>query len=76
MSQEGSVLLDSIDQGVPAHEQLQALATHKLPEVEALIERAQAMRDWLTTASGCDALSDCALFDVDGLEVIQAGRRG
>jgi MerR family transcriptional regulator, redox-sensitive transcriptional activator SoxR len=61
---EVGVLLDSIDQGAPAHEQLQALAARKLPEVDALIERAQAMRDWLTAAStcGCDSLESCALF--------------
>ena len=65
---EVGVLLESIDRGAPAHEQLQALAAHKLPEVEALIERAQAMRDWLTTASecGCESLADCGLF-VHGL---------
>lgn len=57
-------LLTSTDEGAPAHEQLQALATRKLPEVEALIERAEAMRDWLTAARGCgcDSLDDCALF--------------
>jgi MerR family transcriptional regulator, redox-sensitive transcriptional activator SoxR len=62
--EEVGVLLDSIDQGAPAHEQLQALAARKLPEVEALIERAQSMREWLTTASvcGCDSLESCALF--------------
>ena len=61
---EVRVLLTSIDQGAPAHEQLQALATRKLPEVDALIERAQTMRDWLTTASdcGCETLESCALF--------------
>lgn len=62
--EEVGVLLTSIDEGAPAHEQLQALAARKLPEVDALIERAQAMRDWLTTASecGCDSLVSCALF--------------
>ncbi|HMJ73264.1 MAG TPA: MerR family transcriptional regulator [Solirubrobacterales bacterium] len=61
---EVGALLDSIDQGAPAHEQLQALAARKLPEVDVLIERAQAMRDWLTAAStcGCDSLESCALF--------------
>lgn len=61
---EVRVLLTSIDQGSPAHEQLQALAARKLPEVDALIERAQAMRGWLTTASecGCESLESCALF--------------
>jgi MerR family redox-sensitive transcriptional activator SoxR len=62
--EEVAVLLTSIDEGAPAHEQLQALATRKLPEVDALIERAQRMRDWLTTASecGCESLESCALF--------------
>ena len=61
------VLLTSIDEGAPAHEQLQALATRKLPEVDALIARAQAIREWLTTASvcGCDSLESCALFVAD-----------
>ncbi len=74
---EVRVLLTSIDQGSPAHEQLRALASRKLPEVEALIERAQAMREWLTTASGCgcDTLDGCALFD-DGAEPLQLVRVG
>lgn len=57
-------LLDSIDQGAPAHEELQALAASKLPEMDALIERTRAMRDWLAMASacGCESLEDCALF--------------
>jgi MerR family redox-sensitive transcriptional activator SoxR len=64
------ILLDSVDAGAPAHEQLRALAERKLPEVEQLIERAEAMREWLTTASGCgcDSLDGCALFvgEVEG----------
>jgi MerR family redox-sensitive transcriptional activator SoxR len=65
--EEVGVLLASMDEGAPAHEQLQALAARKLPEVDALIERAQAMRDWLTTASdcGCDSLESCTLFVAD-----------
>jgi len=57
-------LLDSIDRGAPAHEELRALAARKLPEMDALIERARAMRDWLAVASdcGCESLEDCALF--------------
>jgi MerR family redox-sensitive transcriptional activator SoxR len=57
-------LLGSIDQGAPAHQELQALAARKLPEMDALIERARAMRDWLAVASdcGCESLEDCALF--------------
>ncbi|HEV7400132.1 MAG TPA: MerR family transcriptional regulator [Solirubrobacterales bacterium] len=57
-------LLSSVDRGAPAYEQLQALATGKLPELDELIERAQAMRAWLTVASrcGCASLESCALF--------------
>lgn len=63
-------LLSSIDQGAPAHAQLQALASRKLPEIEALIERAEAMRDWLTIAGdcGCESLESCGLF-ADGAGV-------
>jgi MerR family transcriptional regulator, redox-sensitive transcriptional activator SoxR len=61
---EVRVLLTAVDEGAPAHEQLQALASRKLPEVEALIGRAERMRDWLTLASGCgcESLDSCALF--------------
>ncbi len=61
---EVRALLDSIDRGAPAHEELRALAARKLPEIDALIERAQAMRGWLAVASacGCESLEDCALF--------------
>lgn len=61
---EVRALLTSIDEGAPAHEQLQTLAARKLPEVEELVERAQWMRDWLSIASacGCESLGSCALF--------------
>jgi MerR family redox-sensitive transcriptional activator SoxR len=62
---EVGVLLASTDLGAPAHQQLRALASRKLPEVDALIERAENMRDWLrfATKCGCDTLDVCALFD-------------
>jgi hypothetical protein len=45
--------------------QLRALAERKLPEVDALIAPARAMRAWLVTASGCncETLDVCALFE-------------
>jgi hypothetical protein len=49
-----------------AHQLLEhELAAHKLPEVEALIERAQAMRTWLLAATDCSctSLDVCALFE-------------
>jgi MerR family transcriptional regulator, redox-sensitive transcriptional activator SoxR len=61
---EVRTLLMSTDRGGPAHEPLQMLAVKKLPEVEALVRRAESMRDWLTAASGCacETLEGCALF--------------
>ena len=43
---------------------LRNLAGRKLPEVDALIARAQAMRDWLALARDCDcsSLELCELF--------------
>lgn len=51
----------------PVSSQLQDLAARKLPEVEKLIQRAEAMRDWLRTAEGCgcQSVDDCGLFDPD-----------
>lgn len=47
-----------------ASETLQALAREKLPAVEDLIYRAEAMKAWLEVASGCGCgtLDDCDLF--------------
>jgi DNA-binding transcriptional MerR regulator len=65
---EARVLLQSADRGTPAFASLRALAARKLPEVEALIDRAQAMRAWLLTATDCSctSLDVCALFAPDG----------
>jgi MerR family redox-sensitive transcriptional activator SoxR len=64
---EAKLLLRSADAGTPAFESLRTLAAEKLPEVEALIVRAQAMRDWLQTATDCTctSLDACTLFDAD-----------
>jgi MerR family transcriptional regulator, redox-sensitive transcriptional activator SoxR len=61
------VLLRSADAGTPAFEALRDLAARKLPEVEALIARAQEMRSWLMTATDCSctSLDVCALFAAD-----------
>jgi MerR family redox-sensitive transcriptional activator SoxR len=46
-------------------ERLRAIAERKLPEVDVLIERAHAVREWLTAAADCrcPTLDDCPLFD-------------
>jgi MerR family redox-sensitive transcriptional activator SoxR len=61
---EARVLLQTADAGTPAFEALQALATRKLPEVDAFIARAQSMRSWLQTAADCSCTTfdACALF--------------
>jgi len=55
-----------------ADEQLRRLAERKLPEIEELIHRANAVRRWLemTSACDCETLDVCSLFDdrVLGLE--------
>jgi MerR family redox-sensitive transcriptional activator SoxR len=65
---EARVLLQSADAGTPAFESVRELASRKLPEVEALIVRAQAMREWLLTATDCSctSLDVCALFERGG----------
>jgi len=47
----------------PAHEGVRALAERKLPAIDALIQRAGAVRAWLEAARTCD----CATLDVCGL---------
>jgi MerR family redox-sensitive transcriptional activator SoxR len=70
VSQRAGLNLDEIrellDAGTePISPKIQELAARKLPEVEALIERAEAMRDWLRTAEGCgcQSIDECGLFD-------------
>ena len=62
---------------------MRALSERKLPEVQAAIERAEAMRGWLEAASGCDCATpdDCALFpetsdDTVSLSVIRVPAGG
>jgi MerR family transcriptional regulator, redox-sensitive transcriptional activator SoxR len=61
---EIGVLLGSVERGAPVHRELRALASAKLPQVDAEIDRARTARDWLAIASecGCDTLEECALF--------------
>jgi MerR family transcriptional regulator, redox-sensitive transcriptional activator SoxR len=63
-------LLRSSDEG-HASDQMRELARRKLPDVEALIDRAQRMKRWLEVASdcGCSTLEACALF-ADGDDAI------
>jgi MerR family redox-sensitive transcriptional activator SoxR len=56
---------DLIDHGNdPMSERLRVIAEHRLPEIDALIDRAQRVRAWLQAAAACDCerIDDCALF--------------
>jgi MerR family redox-sensitive transcriptional activator SoxR len=61
---EARLLLERVDAGTPAFEAVRELAERKLPDVDALIARAQAMRSWLLAATdcSCESLDVCALF--------------
>ena len=54
-------------------DRLRTIATRKLPEVDALIERARLVRTWLEAAADCrcPTLSECPLFaeDPEGIEL-------
>ena len=74
---DARALLATEEGGGPAHEQIRDLAQSKLPEVEALIKRAEAMKRWLTVASdcNCDTLDVCGLFE-DPQALPREGVRG
>jgi MerR family redox-sensitive transcriptional activator SoxR len=61
-------LLAGADNGASA-EVLRELAERKLPDVEALIERARKMKGWLELAAECrcTSLDVCDLFAADDL---------
>jgi MerR family transcriptional regulator, redox-sensitive transcriptional activator SoxR len=49
----------------PVSEPLRELAERRLPEIDALITRAQRVRHWLQEATECrcQTIDECALFD-------------
>lgn len=61
---EARLLLERTDAGAPAFEAVRDLAARRLPDVEALIARAEATRAWLLAAADCSCptLDACALF--------------
>ncbi len=58
-------------------ERLRGIAERKLPEVDALIERARLVRTWLEAASECrcPSLEDCPLFHSQAGEAARARPR-
>ena len=62
--EEIKALLAATPDDAAAIERLRAVAERKLPEITALIERSQLVRDWLECAARCEcpSLEDCPLF--------------
>jgi MerR family transcriptional regulator, redox-sensitive transcriptional activator SoxR len=60
----------------PISANLNDLAERKLPAIEALIDRAVAMREWLLKARACDCetVHECGLFDREAVAQIPDGR--
>ena len=56
-----------------ASERLQELARRKLPDVEQLIARAEAMKGWLEAANSCECptLEMCLLFEDEAQASLQ-----
>lgn len=50
----------------PISDHLQELARHKLPEIDALVDRAIRVRTWLQAATRCECqtIDECGLFDL------------
>jgi MerR family redox-sensitive transcriptional activator SoxR len=61
-------LIDGVDSAGGMGEQIRALSSRKLDEVEALLERTKAMKGWLEVAQqcGCASPAECALFPGPG----------
>jgi MerR family transcriptional regulator, redox-sensitive transcriptional activator SoxR len=79
VAQRAGLSLDEIGELVragsePISEHLPDLAERKLPEIDALIDRAQRVRAWLQTATGCgcQTIDECALFDATSLPSAEA----
>lgn len=66
------VLLSVSPDDAAAIGRLREVATRKLPEIVALIERSELVREWLECAARCECpnLSQCPLFDDPGRRLL------
>jgi MerR family transcriptional regulator, redox-sensitive transcriptional activator SoxR len=62
--EETQLLLTPTPENTPAHTRMRALAERKLPEIDALIEHAQLIRELLHSTTQChaDRLEDCTVL--------------
>jgi len=63
--EEIAPLTNADDRGADAGRHIRAVAEEKLPQIDALIARARAVKQWLEVAQSCD----CTSVDVCGLFV-------
>jgi DNA-binding transcriptional MerR regulator len=63
-------LISGVEGPTGMGEQMRSLSSQKLGEIEALLERTNAMKGWLEVAQqcGCGTPSECALFPAPGAE--------
>jgi MerR family transcriptional regulator, redox-sensitive transcriptional activator SoxR len=68
-------LVGGIDEGDALSGHIAPLSVRKLDEVEALLERTQAMKGWLEVAQqcGCATPEECSLFPAPGDEPYSLG---
>ena len=66
------------NRGAPAGDRIRQLAERKLPDVEALIARAHAVKSWLELARTCDCrtVDVCTLFTDPDLAPPAQGQTG
>jgi MerR family redox-sensitive transcriptional activator SoxR len=64
-------LIKGVDGAKGLGEHMRSLSSQKLGEVDALLERANAMKGWLEVAKecGCATPAECALFPAPGDEL-------
>ena len=57
-------------------DELRRIAERRIPEIDALLERASVVRGWLEAASRCEcpSLDDCCLFDEPELPARESPR--
>jgi MerR family redox-sensitive transcriptional activator SoxR len=69
-------LVEDVDRGGGLADPIRSASAAKLPEVEAMIERATAMKGWLEVASECECADpeECALFPAPGEDGWSADR--
>ncbi|HYU59426.1 MAG TPA: MerR family transcriptional regulator [Solirubrobacterales bacterium] len=65
-------LIEGVDGGDGMAGSMRSLSERKLPEVEAVLERTQAMKGWLEVARECGCLTpaECTLFPEPGDQAV------